>query len=131
MKSPMQSAARWLATGVGFARQWRQAGVREDGQVRATVAGTPQGGVITPRTHKVTSVDAIIRTDWRRRIAPARRCRGNGNAVADHNRVIADEHPLDERFDQIFAVLSPFGGGDLHAPRQLKLTKATSMITST
>jgi RNA-directed DNA polymerase len=29
-------------------RQWLQAGVMEDGQVRATVAGTPQGGVISP-----------------------------------------------------------------------------------
>ena len=55
-------------------------------------------GDVTPRTQKVTSVDAaIIRADWRRRIAPARRCRGNGNAVADHDRVIADEHLLDEQ----------------------------------
>jgi RNA-directed DNA polymerase len=29
-------------------RQWLQAGVMEDGQVTATVAGTPQGGVISP-----------------------------------------------------------------------------------
>lgn len=29
-------------------RQWLQAGVMEDGQVHATVAGTPQGGVISP-----------------------------------------------------------------------------------
>jgi RNA-directed DNA polymerase len=29
-------------------RQWLQAGVLEDGQVRATVSGTPQGGVISP-----------------------------------------------------------------------------------
>jgi len=36
-------------------RQWLQAGVMEGGQVHATVAGTPQGGVITPRTQKVTS----------------------------------------------------------------------------
>jgi RNA-directed DNA polymerase len=36
-------------------RQWLRAGVMEEGQVTATVAGTPQGGVITPRTQKVTS----------------------------------------------------------------------------
>ena len=35
-------------------RHWLQAGVMEDGRVTATVAGTPQGGVITPRTQKVT-----------------------------------------------------------------------------
>ena len=29
-------------------RQWLQAGVMEDGTVRATLAGTPQGGVISP-----------------------------------------------------------------------------------
>jgi RNA-directed DNA polymerase len=29
-------------------RQWLQAGVMEDGQVHVTVAGTPQGGVISP-----------------------------------------------------------------------------------
>src|SRR6266511_3743267 len=78
-------------------RQWLQAGVMEDGRVTATVAGTPQGGVITPRTQKVTSVDSgILRSD-RRRIAPVRRGRGNWDAVADHDRVIADEHLLDEQ----------------------------------
>src|SRR5579864_6691289 len=29
-------------------RQWLEAGVREDGTVRETLAGTPQGGVISP-----------------------------------------------------------------------------------
>jgi len=36
-------------------RKWLKAGVMEDGTVRETLAGTPQGGVITPRTQKVTS----------------------------------------------------------------------------
>jgi retron-type reverse transcriptase len=36
-------------------RQWLQAGVMEDGVVSHPVAGTPQGGVITPRTQKITS----------------------------------------------------------------------------
>jgi len=34
-------------------RQWLNAGVMEDGAVRETLAGTPQGGVITPLTQKV------------------------------------------------------------------------------
>jgi RNA-directed DNA polymerase len=34
-------------------RQWLEAGVMEDGTVRETLAGTPQGGVMTPRTQKV------------------------------------------------------------------------------
>ena len=29
-------------------RQWLEAGVMEDGTVRETLAGTPQGGVMTP-----------------------------------------------------------------------------------
>ena len=37
-------------------RQWLEAGVMEDGTVRETLAGTPQGGVITPRTQKITSL---------------------------------------------------------------------------
>ena len=35
-------------------RLWLAAGVLEAGQVHRTLAGTPQGGVITPRTQKVT-----------------------------------------------------------------------------
>ena len=35
-------------------RQWLEAGVMEDGTVRETLAGTPQGGVMTPLTQKVT-----------------------------------------------------------------------------
>ena len=37
-------------------RQWLQAGVMEDGTVRETLAGTPQGGDMTPRTQKVTTL---------------------------------------------------------------------------
>jgi group II intron reverse transcriptase/maturase len=55
-------------------RQWLQAGVMEDGQVTATVAGTPQGGVISPLlsniylhvldtvwTHRYTHVGVLVR----------------------------------------------------------------------
>ena len=37
-------------------RKWLKAGVMEDGTVRETLAGTPQGGVMTPRTQKITRV---------------------------------------------------------------------------
>ena len=36
-------------------RLWLAAGVMEDGVVRANVAGTPQGGVMTPLTQLQTS----------------------------------------------------------------------------
>jgi RNA-directed DNA polymerase len=55
-------------------RQWLQAGVMEDGQVSATVAGTPQGGVISPLlsniylhvldtvwTHRYTHLGVLVR----------------------------------------------------------------------
>jgi RNA-directed DNA polymerase len=35
-------------------RQWLAAGVMDGGQWTRTMAGTPQGGVVTPRTQKVT-----------------------------------------------------------------------------
>jgi RNA-directed DNA polymerase len=35
-------------------RKWLRAGVMEDGTVKETLAGTPQGGVMTPFTQKIT-----------------------------------------------------------------------------
>jgi RNA-directed DNA polymerase len=48
-------------------RQWLHAGVMEDGQVRATVAGTPQGGVISPLLSNVYL--HVLDTVWTRRYA--------------------------------------------------------------
>jgi RNA-directed DNA polymerase len=48
-------------------RQWLQAGVMEDGQVHATVAGTPQGGVISPLLSNIFL--HVLDTVWTRRHA--------------------------------------------------------------
>ena len=48
-------------------RQWLQAGVMEDGQVTATVAGTPQGGVISPLLSNIYL--HVLDTVWTRRHA--------------------------------------------------------------
>jgi group II intron reverse transcriptase/maturase len=48
-------------------RQWLQAGVMEDGQVHATVAGTPQGGVISPLLSNIYL--HVLDTVWTRRLA--------------------------------------------------------------
>jgi RNA-directed DNA polymerase len=46
-------------------RQWLQAGVMEDGQVAATVAGAPQGGVISPLLSNIYL--HVLDTVWSRR----------------------------------------------------------------
>ena len=48
-------------------RQWLQAGVMEDGRVTATVAGTPQGGVISPLLSNIFL--HVLDTVWTRRYA--------------------------------------------------------------
>ena len=48
-------------------RQWLQAGVMEDGRVTATVAGTPQGGVISPLLSNIYL--HVLDTVWTRRYA--------------------------------------------------------------
>jgi group II intron reverse transcriptase/maturase len=48
-------------------RQWLQVGVMEDGQVTATVAGTPQGGVISPLLSNIYL--HVLDTVWTRRYA--------------------------------------------------------------
>jgi group II intron reverse transcriptase/maturase len=48
-------------------RQWLQAGVMEDGRVTATVAGTPQGGVISPLLSNIFL--HVLDTVWTRRHA--------------------------------------------------------------
>src|SRR5881409_2654910 len=64
---------------------------------KRSTRGTPQGGVITPRTQKVTSLICEVVGGIRRRAAPVRRCRWNGNGVADDDRVISDEHLLHDQ----------------------------------
>jgi retron-type reverse transcriptase len=39
--------------------KWLKAGVLEEGQLERPEAGTPQGGVITPRTQKVTFSSSV------------------------------------------------------------------------
>ena len=40
---------------LGLIRGWLKAGVMEEGKIRYQTSGTPQGGVVSPRTQKVTS----------------------------------------------------------------------------
>ncbi|MCC7536724.1 MAG: group II intron reverse transcriptase/maturase [Deltaproteobacteria bacterium] len=49
-------------------RQWLEAGVMEDGVVSRTIAGTPQGGVISPLLSNIYL--HVLDTLWMRRSAP-------------------------------------------------------------
>ena len=49
-------------------RQWLRAGVMEDGEVRATVTGTPQGGVISPLLSNIYL--HVLDVLWERHSAP-------------------------------------------------------------
>ena len=49
-------------------RQWLEAGVMEDGTVHRTVAGTPQGGVISPLLSNIYL--HVLDTQWTRHSAP-------------------------------------------------------------
>ena len=45
---------------LGLIRKFLQAGVMEEGKVKPTRKGTPQGGIVTPRTQKITSSLAVL-----------------------------------------------------------------------
>ncbi|MGO9058743.1 MAG: reverse transcriptase domain-containing protein [Candidatus Binataceae bacterium] len=65
--------------------------------------GVPQGGVITPRTQKVTLAECVVvgsARSWRgatRRGATCRGRRGDRNAVSDDDAVIAYQNLLDDQ----------------------------------
>jgi retron-type reverse transcriptase len=117
----MRMVAHRIADGVilRLIGKWLRAGVMHDGVVIRTEAGTPQGGPLTPRTQKVTSaVIDLIRCVRVRRSASIRRSGWHGNTVADDDRVVIDQHLLDDQphdaltFDHVEGL-----GGHAH-PRQ-------------
>jgi RNA-directed DNA polymerase len=89
-------------------RQWLQAGVMEGGRVTATVAGTPQGGVISPLLSNIFL--HVLDTVWTRRYAQL----GVLVRYADDFVVMCDTkaacEEAEQRVRQIFARL----GLELH-----------------
>ena len=82
-----------------------KAGSYGKGRLFPTERGTPQGGVIAPRTQKVTL------TAWRAfgsarsgRAATGRGRRGNRNAMPNHDSVVADENVLDDQAHDALAL---------------------------
>ena len=77
-------------------RKWLKAGVLEtDGQVMHPATGTPQGGIVTPRTQKVTSESGSGSGACRAWTAvPFGSEIGHRNGVSDSNRIAANQNLL-------------------------------------
>ena len=93
-------------------RLWLQAGVMADGSLERTVAGTPQGGVITPPTQQRTFAHVTLRVGGVV-VAAAAGWFPDGDAVADGEFVGSDEDVLDESAQDALAVFGGGGGGVL------------------
>jgi group II intron reverse transcriptase/maturase len=103
-------------------RQWLQAGVMEDGRVTVTIAGTPQGGVISPLLSNIYL--HVLDTVWTRRHAHL----GALVRYADDFVVMCDTkaacEQAEQRVREIFARL----GLELHPEktRRVDLSRGTA-----
>jgi len=77
-------------------RRWLKAGVVELGKLSPSQAGTPQGGVVTPRTQKVTLVSIPSSAGWRRFRVAVIRWHGDRDRVPDNDTFVVDQNFLDE-----------------------------------
>src|SRR3989454_6901045 len=75
---------------VRLIQKWLNAGVLEEGKRTRAEEGTPQGGSATPLTQKV------ILPVWRLRSSVLVRTRRNRNAVTNSDRIVADQHLLNQ-----------------------------------
>ena len=100
-------------------RQWLQAGVMDEGRVTATVAGTPQGGVISPLLSNIYL--HVLDDVW------TRRCPQLGVLVryADDFVVMCDTKAACERAEQRVREILARLGLELHPDktRQVDLTR--------
>src|ERR1022692_2576050 len=85
-------------------RLWLQAGVMTEQGIERTVAGTPQGGVITPPTQWITRAMVTLRivVGWPR---------AGGGALADGDFLWSDEDVFDEQPQDALAFFDGGGGG--------------------
>jgi RNA-directed DNA polymerase len=88
-------------------RKWLTSGFIWKGQMFATEAGTPQGGIATPRTQKVTFTAYPQFVGWRRRRGAVGWRWLGGDRVPDRDGVIVDQDFLYQEADD-FLPLSDF-----------------------
>jgi len=91
-----------------LSRQWLQAGVMDEGQVTATVAGTPQGGVISPLLSNIYL--HVLDDVWTRRSPTL----GELVRYADDFVVMCDTKAACERAEQRVRDILARLGLDLH-----------------
>src|SRR6266852_4929758 len=82
-----------------YIERWLTAPMQKaDGGLVARERGTPQGGVVTPRTQKVTLAGwGAVGPTRSRRAATGRGRRRNRNAVSDDDMVLAYQNLLDDK----------------------------------
>src|SRR2546427_11074626 len=100
-------------------RQWLAAGVMDDGRWRATMAGTPQGGVISPLLSNIYL--HVLDRVWEDRCAPL----GTLVRYADDFVVMCDtKRAVEEAHRRVSAALTRLGL-ELHAekPRAVDLAR--------
>jgi group II intron reverse transcriptase/maturase len=100
-------------------RQWLQTGVMEDGPVTATIAGTPQGGVISPLLSNIYL--HVLDTVWTRRYAHL----GVLVRYADDFVVMCDTKTACEQAEQCVRMVLARLGLELHPDktRQVDLAR--------
>ncbi len=89
------TACRWVLL---YIERWLTAPVQQqDGALRLREKGTPQGGVITPRTQKVTwTPTRRRRSAGACRAAIWGRCRIDRNAMTNDDAFVINEYILDD-----------------------------------
>jgi group II intron reverse transcriptase/maturase len=92
-------------------RQWLEAGVMEDGSVHQTVAGTPQGGVISPLLSNIYL--HVLDVLWTRHSAPLGRLVRYADDFVVMCRTVRDCEQAEARIRQILGRL----GLELHADK--------------
>ena len=84
--------------------KWLKAGILEDGLLRHATEGSPQGGVITPRTQKITSAVLAIWLGGIRGWAAFGRSVGEGDRMADHDLIITHKDVFDQQTHDLLAI---------------------------
>src|SRR5579872_5788549 len=91
----------WLKAPI---EEWDGDGKRRMSGGKGSTYGTPQGGVATPRTQKITSAVLAIWLAGIRGWAAFGRSVGEGNRMADHDLIISHKDLFDQQAHDLLAI---------------------------